>query len=77
MAGKLKNRLMILMIEKERQLGRRLTQLEVANEIGVTSQLMGRWMRNEVDRFDGPVIEKFCDYFQCEVGDLLYIDRES
>jgi DNA-binding Xre family transcriptional regulator len=64
-----------LVSERERQLGRRITQLELAQGIGVSEQLIGRWMKNQVNKFEGEIIEKLCDYFGCEVGDLLYIDR--
>jgi DNA-binding Xre family transcriptional regulator len=75
MSEKLRNRFFVLLTEKERQENRRITQTEIADRLGISIQTVGRWLRNEVDRFDAPVVEKFCDYFGCEVGDLLYIDR--
>ena len=72
--GKLKNRLLLLVQEKERQAGRRIKASEIAAESGVAPTVIGRWMRNEVDRLDAPIIEKLCAYFQCDVGDLLYLD---
>jgi DNA-binding Xre family transcriptional regulator len=77
MSGKLRNRLFLLISEKERQLGRRITHTEIAEETGVTIQLVGRWVKNDVTQYSGEIIEKLCDYFHCEVGDLLYIDRNS
>jgi DNA-binding Xre family transcriptional regulator len=76
MAGKLRNRLIFLLTEKERRDNRRISQVELAEAVGISFNAAGRWLRNEVERFDAPIIEKFCDYFGCEVGDLLYIDRE-
>jgi putative transcriptional regulator len=75
MPSKLRNRLFLLISEKERQLGRRITHTEIAQETGVTIQLIGRWVKNDVNQYSGEIIEKLCDYFGCEVGDLLYIDR--
>jgi DNA-binding Xre family transcriptional regulator len=72
---KLRNRLLFLLTEKERVLGRRIPQSEVARAIGVSEQLVARWVKNQVRQFDGEVIEKLCAYFNCEVGDLLYIER--
>lgn len=75
--GTLRNRLFILTTEKERNLGRRITQKEIALEVGVSEQLIARWMKNQINLFDGDVIAKLCAYFDCEVGDLLYIDRSN
>ena len=74
MAARLKNRLFYLVSDKERQIGRRITNLEIAEATGVSIQLVGRWMRNEVTQFREDVILSFCRYFKCEVADLIYID---
>ncbi len=74
---RVKNRLLALIMEKERQSGRRIQQLEIAREIGVTEQLVSRWVKNQVHQYDGEVIVKLCDYFGCDIADLLYIERES
>ena len=29
----------------------------------------------ELDQFSGEVVEKFCDFFDCAVADLLYLER--
>jgi DNA-binding Xre family transcriptional regulator len=73
--GKVRNRLFLLLNEKERQLGRSITQTELAEELHVTNSIISRWMRNKVERFDAPMIEKLCAYFNCQVGDLLYIEE--
>jgi DNA-binding Xre family transcriptional regulator len=77
MAGKLKNRLFVLLNEKERELGRNIPQAELARELGTTTSTISRWMGNRIERFDAPVVEKMCDYFKCKVGDLLYIDESE
>ncbi|MCQ3931755.1 MAG: XRE family transcriptional regulator [Chloroflexi bacterium] len=73
----LRNRFLLLMTEKERRLGRNITYSEIAKETGLSVGVISRWVKNEVDRFDGPVIEKLCQYFECDLSDLLYIDRSQ
>lgn len=73
----LKNRVLILLTEKERQLGRNISLSEVARATELSIGVISRWFKNEVDRFDGPVIEKLCDYFECDLCDLLYIERAT
>jgi DNA-binding Xre family transcriptional regulator len=75
--GKLKNNLFLLLSDKERKQGKRITQIELARAVDVSEQLIGRWMKNQVNKFEGEVIEKLCAYFECEVGDLLYIERDG
>jgi putative transcriptional regulator len=77
MSSKLRNRFFILLSEKEQREERRITQSEVANAVGITIHTVGRWMRNEVGKFEAPVVERICDYFNCEVGDLLYLERDD
>jgi len=73
----LKNRFFHLLSEKERQESRRITQSEVANAVGVDLHTIIRWMRNDVKKFDASVVVRMCEYFGCEVGDLLYLERHE
>jgi putative transcriptional regulator len=77
MSSRLRNRFFQLLSEKECRENRRITQREIAESIGVSLQTIGRWMHNDVTKFEAGIIEKLCDYFQCDVGDLLYIDRSD
>jgi DNA-binding Xre family transcriptional regulator len=75
MSKKLKNRLLILIHEKERREDRRVRQSEIAKAIGVTNHTIGNWIRNDVTKFEAHVIEGLCAYFDCQVGDLLYLEE--
>lgn len=75
MTRRLRNRFFILLSEKERRENRRITQTEIAEAVDLSIHTVGRWMRNEVGKFEAPVVERICDYFGCEVGDLLYLER--
>lgn len=77
MATKLRNRFFRLLSAKEQQEGRRITQTEVAETLGIAIHTVGRWMRNDVTKFESPIIERMCEYFGCEVGDLLYLERDE
>lgn len=75
MPSRIRNRFLILLAEKEKREGRRIRNKEIAQTVGVTQHTVARWLKNEVDKVELPVLEAFCDYFDCEVGDLLYIER--
>jgi DNA-binding Xre family transcriptional regulator len=75
--GILRTRFFTLLAEKELREGRRIRYNEIAAETGVSQPAVGRWARNEVTKFEAPVLVAFCRYFGCEIGDLLYIDWEA
>jgi hypothetical protein len=61
---KMKNRLLELIQERERTIGRRVKQRAT----------IINWIRNDVSRFESRVVERLCEYFNCDVGDLLYFE---
>lgn len=71
---KVRNRLLELIQEKERKMGRRLKQHDIAEFAGVSDHTIIAWIRNEVTRFDAKLIENLCNYFNCDIGDLLYFE---
>jgi DNA-binding Xre family transcriptional regulator len=71
---RLKNRLDDLIAEKQGD-GETITQDKLADATGVSQGTISRWLRQHVDRFDAEIVVKFCDYFECGVGDLLYIEH--
>ena len=70
----LKHRLLELVQERERKQGYRIKQHDIAKAIGVTDHTIANWIRNDVTRFDKHVVEGLCEYFNCDIGDLLYFD---
>ena len=73
------HRLFELIQQKENQLHRRITMTEVAEGSNVSIRLVSRWLDLETpqSRFDAHAIAGFCKYFNCEIGDLLYIIEED
>ena len=77
MGGKLRTRILQLIQKYEQEKGKRVTQVEIANCVGVSEPTIIRWIRNDLKRLDSRTVEKLCKFFNCEVGDLLYIEDES
>ena len=75
MARRLRNRLLHLMTEKDLKEGRRIRQNEIAKAINVAPHTIGSWIRNDVTKLEAHVIEGLCEYFQCDVSDLLYFEE--
>lgn len=74
MKRRLKNRVLILLTDKERREGRRIKQNEIANAIGVANHTIGSWIRNDVTKIEAKMVEGLCEYFECDVADLLYLE---
>lgn len=73
----MQTRLFELIKQRELAENRTITQKEVAEACGVSEPTIGRWVNNDLRRLEIHTLEQLCDYFNCEVGDLLYIKREN
>ena len=69
-----RNRLLELIQERERKIGRRVKQHDIAQFVGVSDHTIINWIRNETSKFDGEIIARLCDYFDCDLADLLYFE---
>jgi len=70
----LKNRLLILIQERERTINRRIKLKDLASFVGITNHTVTSWIRNDVRKYEAQIIEGLCDYFDCDVSDLLYFE---
>ena len=77
MAKRLKNRLFDLLRDKEKREQRRITQSEIARAIGVMPSTINGWIQQESRRLDEHVVVGLCEYFGCELDDLLYITEDN
>jgi putative transcriptional regulator len=75
MARKLRNRLIHIVTDIERRESRRITNKEIADAIGVSGHTIAAWLRNDVTKFEAPIVERLCEYFQCELWDLLVLEE--
>lgn len=65
------NKLKILIAEKEFHENRKLTYRTIAQETGVSKTTLSLYMRQEVKSIDLGTLEAFCQYLNCQPGDLL------
>lgn len=55
----------------------KLKMVDVAEKIGVHRNTISLLYKEEAKRIDLDIIEKLCELFGCEVGDMLYIQKEN
>jgi len=71
----IKNRFKILVAEKEMRENRKLTLRTIAQEIKVSTNSLTPYAHQDVVRYDATVLEAFCKYFNCGVGDILFYEK--
>ena len=71
----IKNRIKILIAEKEIKENRKLTLRTISNEIGISTNSLVAYTNQDVVRFDAVVLDAFCKYFNCGVGDILFYEK--
>ena len=71
------SKLPALIGEKQTRENRVINVAIIAKETGVPKQTIYNGLNGDIRRFDADIIEAFCKYFVCDVGDLLTYVPES
>ena len=64
-----------LLARKERLEQRRISRRKIAEETGMSLNSVQNWATNHVESFYAAQIIAFCEYFDCEPGELLVIEE--
>lgn len=67
----MKSNLALLMGQKSQREGRRITLRTVADETGLTKHTVYKIADNTIKEYPKTAIEKLCDYFKCDIHELL------
>lgn len=70
------NRLRVLIAEKELREHRKLTYRTISEETKIPISTLTDYMTQKISRFDGPTLEKLCEYFSVQPGDILIYTKE-
>ncbi len=77
MPGKIVNHFRILLAQKATVLQKNIALLDVQRDTGIAWSTLNSWANNQVTRYDAPVMMALCEYFDCQVGDLLVFEKEN
>ena len=55
---------------------REISKNKIRKELDIPRSNFNRYCRNEFQRIDANLICKLCDYFDCEVGELIHYVKE-
>jgi DNA-binding Xre family transcriptional regulator len=75
MTKRIKNRFTELLAIKSREVGRRISQREVADTLNIAKGTIDRIALNKTTRYDEHVILALCNFLGCDIGDLLFIEE--
>ena len=71
------NRLRILIAEKETREHRSISYREICDATGISQNALSGLAQNKTTRYYIRTLVKLCEFFNCQVGDLLvYIPSE-
>lgn len=71
------NRFMELLAEKQKTATRPIKVIDIQRATGVSRNTILNWMSGgDFDSLDTKVVMAFCDYFGCDIGDLLHYERD-
>ena len=73
----IRNNFARLLEEKSRRENRFIPLSEVANTAKIARKTLYKWERNEVEEFNGDVVEKLLQYFGVPLGDLLEVEADT
>ena len=65
------NRFGVLLAEKQKEERRNIPLAEVSENTGISRRALYAWENNTVSRFDVPVINALCKYFDVQPGELF------
>jgi putative transcriptional regulator len=74
-ANKIVNRFRILLAQKATKAQQNIALMDVQRGTGIAWSTLNAWANNQVTRYDAPVIQALCDYLECQVGDLIVLER--
>ena len=73
----MKSNLHVLVANKTQETGKRISLRGLARDLEISTYTIYALANNELEEFPRGVIEKLCNYFGCEVGDLLVMREEK
>lgn len=71
----MKSKLREVWLQKQAELGKKITQKEIAEATGIRANTISRWMTNEpMTRIEHSVLEPLCVFFGVKSHDIVYLE---
>jgi putative transcriptional regulator len=53
------------------------TMIELSSKTGLDKNTISNWYNQKVTRFSAETLEVLCEFFDCQVGDILVYEKEK
>lgn len=73
----MKSNLVVLAAQKAQREGKRVSLIRIATETKISKYTIYALANNELAEYPKDVLEKLCNYFGCDIGDLLKLEDEE
>jgi DNA-binding Xre family transcriptional regulator len=70
-----RSNLLVLAAQKSQREGRRISLRQIVKDTGVSKYTIYALAHNQLEEFPKDVLKKLCDYFDCDIGDLLKFEE--
>lgn len=67
---------MLKMILDEALAFREMSRYELAKRTGIQYQIIDKYYKNRVKRYDSYVLERICIALDCDISDILKFEKE-
>ena len=74
---RLQCRLRELMAQKSRETGRKITYADITEATGLYASTLTKLANNTMALIGRTTIERLCEYFECDVGDLFVLAPDT
>lgn len=72
-----KNRIVALIGERQAKTNKTVTPSDVAEAVGLSRQAIHKWVHNQITTYPADTLDKLCEYFDCQVGDILFYEADE
>lgn len=69
--AQIRNRFKILLAQKELQDGQKYTYDDIRQLTGISPTTLSNYAQGTVTRFDEPTLVALCNFFECELAELI------
>ncbi len=56
---------------------RNLSRYELSKRTGIQYQIVDNYYKNKVVRYDSYILNKLCDFLECDISDLISYDKTT
>lgn len=56
---------------------RHITRYELAKRTGIQYQIIDNYYKNKVTRYDSYILAKICDAADCDITDIIELDKSK